>query len=228
MSSLEHRTTGPLEQIVAGLEHLTARPHRVVGDEVVGPGTTSVVIAAHPEVAETEQVAHLDVGYTLNRDRPDSTIWDCASGFGATRADAVGSAVDAWLRTTAPVVLELLTQAGTYADHYSSAECGLTGRHVIHGPILGWGAGDGPDQLQQWWLANPVLPILAPALEPEAWPTLGALRVFFGSQRGESTVEVRVDGTASPAAADLLLRRDWPRFEQPAYARAFVLAIPEV
>lgn|GEM_PF-6696803 len=219
--------TGPLERLAEGLERMTGRAHRVDGSEVVGPGTTSLVIASHPDAVETEQSAHLDIGFALNRARADSTIWDCASGFGTTRSEAVDSAVDAWLQTTAPVVLELLTQDGTYADHYSSAECGLAGRHAIHGAILGWGVGHGPDQLQRWWMANPVLPIMAPALEPTGWPVLGALRVFFGSQHGQSTAEVRLNGTPLAQAAQLLLQQDWPRFQQPAYVRSFILSIPE-
>lgn len=206
---------------------MTGRAHRVEGSEVVGPGTTSLVIASHPDVVETEQSAHLDIGFALNRARDDSTIWDCASGFGATRSEAVNTAVDAWLQTTAPVVLELLTQEGAFADHYSSAGCRLAGRHAIHGAILGWGVGDGPDQLQRWWMANPVLPLIAPALEHREWPVLGALRVFFGSLRGQSTAEVRLNGTPLVQAAELLLQQDWPRFQQPAYARAFILSIPE-
>jgi hypothetical protein len=126
------------------------------------------------------------------------------------------------------VVLELLTQQGSFANHYTSAECGLAGRHAIHGALLGWARGDGPDQLQQWWLANPLLPVLAPALDSIEWPVLGALRIFFGSQRGQSTAEVKLNGTPLVDAADLLLKRDWPRFQQPAYVRSFVLLIPEV
>jgi hypothetical protein len=72
-------------------------------------------------MAETDQSAHLDIGFSLNRDREDTTIWDCASGFGRTKSEALSSAVEAWLQTTAPVVLELLTRQGTYAEHYSSA-----------------------------------------------------------------------------------------------------------
>jgi hypothetical protein len=206
---------------------MTGRPHRVEGSQVIGPGTTSVVIAFHPDVVQTDRSAHLDIGFILNRARDDSAIWDCSSGFGTTRADAVNSAVDAWLKTTAGVVLELLTQEGTFADHYASSECGLAGRHAIHGALLGWGNGDGPGQLQQWWLANPLLPILAPALDPIEWPVLGGLRIFFGSQSGESTAEVKLNGRPLVHAADLLLKSNWPRFQQPAYVRRFILLIPE-
>lgn len=216
-----------LHGIAQGLEHITGRVHRVDGSQVIGPGTTSLVIAAHPDVAETQQSAHLDIGFVLNRDRDDTTIWDCSSGFGPTKTDAVSSAVHAWLQTTAPVVLELLTGQATYADHYSSAECGLTGRHAIHGGILGWGQGDAPDQLQRWWIAHPLLPVLAPAIQPDPWPVLAALRIFFGSQRGQSTAEVKLNGRPLTDAADLLIEQNWPRFQQPAYVRSFILLLPE-
>lgn len=217
-----------LPMIADGLHRLTGGDYRVVGEEVVGPGTTSLVIAAHPDVPESERSAHVDIGFVLNRERDDSTIWDCSSGFGSTKPEALKSAVDAWLQTTAPVVLELLTQTGTYADHYSSAQSGLAGRHGIHGAILGWGKGDAPGHLQQWWLANPLLPVLGPVMGTHEWPVLGGLRIFFGSQGGESIAEVKINGRLLPQAVEMLLDQDWPRFEEPAYVRSFILTIPEV
>lgn len=213
--------------IAEGLQGITGGEHHVGGPGVVGPGTSAVVLAEHPEVLETERTAHLDLGFVLNTARQDSTIWDCASGFGSTRDEAITSAAQAWLRTTAPVIVELMTGQGTFADHYSSLECGLAGRHVIHGPILGWGASDGPDALQSWWLAHPVLPTLTPVLRPDEWPDLAAIRVFFGSQGGQDTAEVKVNGTVVPHANALLLQQDWPRTPRPAYVRSFLLAIPE-
>lgn len=114
------------------------------------------------------------------------------------------------------------------ADHYTGAECGLSGRHALHGALLGWGRGDGPTQVQEWALDHPLLPLLAPALDRESWPTLGALRMFFGSQDGQSAAEVKLNGTPLEHAARLLLEQDWPRFKEPAFVRAFVLLIPEV
>jgi hypothetical protein len=135
-------TAAALERIAGGLEALTGQTYRADGSCVVGPGTTSLVITDHPEIEVTERTAHLDVGFVLTSARDDATVWDCSSGFGASKADAVASAVDAWLQTTAPVVLELMTGQGTFADHYPSAETGLPGRHAIHGALLGWGIGD--------------------------------------------------------------------------------------
>lgn len=216
-----------LRELAAGLQSLTGRPFVATEDHVEGPGTTRVVLASHPDIEVSEQSAHIDVGYVLNRDRDDATIWDCSSGFGATKPDAISSAVAAWLRTTALVVHELMVGTGEHADHYPSSETGLPGRHAIHGAILGWGRGDGPDALQQWWLAHPLLPVLAPELRQEPWPTFAALRVFFGSQRRESTAEVTLNARRLEGASRLLLAQDWPRFEEPAYARTFVLLIPE-
>ena len=135
--------------------------------------------------------------------------------------------MDAWLSSTARVALELLLHDGSFADHYSSIESGLTGRHTIHGPLLGWGIGEGPDLLQQWWLEHPLLPLLAPALARSDWPVLAGLRIFFGSQGGQSIAEVKVNQAAIPAAADLLLQQPWPRFEKAAYVRSYLALIPE-
>ncbi len=217
-----------LRGLALGLQDLTGRRFVIADDHIEGPGSTRVVVASHPEVPVSEQAAHIDVGFMLNRDREDSTIWDCASGFGADKREAIDSAVSAWLRTTAPVVQELLGGSGEHADHYTSAETGLAGRHAIHGAILGWGRGDGPNALQRWWLEHPLLPLLAPVLPLDSGGALGALRVFFGSQRLESTAEVTLNGRTLSAASGLLLEQGWPRFEQPAYVRAFVLVIPEV
>ena len=216
-----------LEELAAGMRQLTGRPFSVVDDHLEGPGTTRVVVQAHPEVEVTEQSAHVDIGYVLNRERTDTTIWDCASGFGATKPEAIASAVGAWLRTTALVVQELMVGTGEHADHYASTETGLAGRHAIHGAILGWGRGEGPDVLQRWWLDNPLLPALAPAINPTSWLPFSGLRIFFGSHHGESTTEVKLNGQPLSEARELLARLPWPRFEEPAYARTFVLLIPE-
>jgi hypothetical protein len=38
---------------------------------------------------------------------------------------------------------------------------------------------------------------------------------------------VKLNGTVLPEATEVLLQQDWPRFEQAAYVRSFVLLIPE-
>lgn len=216
-----------LDELAAGMQRLTGRSFSVEDGHVDGPGTTRLVVRPHPEVEVSAQSAHVDIGYVLNRERDDATIWDCASGFGATKPDAIASAVGAWLRTTAPVVQELMVGTSEYADHYAASETGIVGRHALHGAILGWGRGDGPGVLQRWWLDNPLLPLLAPVLNPTSWPTVGALRIFFGSHQGQSTTEVKLNGHPLDDAGRLVAELRWPRFEDPAYVRSFVLLIPE-
>ncbi|HEU0130751.1 MAG TPA: DUF6348 family protein [Mycobacteriales bacterium] len=216
-----------LRRLAHGLQGRTGRLFSVTDDCVDGPGTTRVVIAPHGDMPASDQAAHIDVGFMLNRDRADTTIWDCATGFGRSKAEAIDSAVNAWLSTTGSVVLEFLEGTGEHADHYTSAETGLAGCHAIHGPILGWGVGDGPKALQQWWLDHPLLPLLAQVLPLGGSDFIRALRVFFGSQGFESIAEVTLDRQPSAAASDLLLAQDWPRFDEPAYVRTFVLVIPE-
>lgn len=221
----ERRLT--LDELAAGMQHLTGQSFSIEAGHVEGPGTTRIIVRPHPEVEVSAQVAHVDIGYVLNRERDDTTIWDCASGFGATKPDAIASAVGAWLKTTAPVVQELMVGTSEYADHYAAGETGIVGRHAIHGAILGWGQGDGHHALQRWWLDNPLLPLLAPVINPTSWPPFSALRIFFGSQQGQSTTEVKLNGDPLDDAGRLVAELPWPRFQDPAYVRSFVLLIPE-
>lgn len=216
-----------LDLLADRLRTLSGWDFTIQGDFVKGPGTIGVTVAAHSEVEVTEQTVHIDVGFVLNPQRADATVWDCASGFGETKALALESAVDAWAQTTGPVLLELLTQEGRFADHYASEDAGgVPGRHALHGAILGWGRGDGLERLQQWWLAHPLLPRLAPYLPIDPDVPFHGVRIFFGSSDQSPTAEVRVNGVEAPRAAAELLSLDWPRFADPAYVRAFVLLLP--
>ena len=207
------------------LNHLSGR--WTVDDELIcGPGTVAV------RVAELHGTAprHLDVGFVLDRQRADApVIWDCAVGFGDTEEAILRRAVQTWATCTAPVVLELLTQKGRYADHYHGDDPeGFAGWHAIHGPWLGWGTGEGPDVLQRWAFDHSLLPVLRPAIAPELdRRELNGLKLVFGGSPSDRIAEVRINGTARPGPSAALLGLEWPRLDGHAYVRGFVLLVHE-
>lgn len=224
-------TTAPRPLLLAMLAEQLTGLHgtwTVDGDHVRGPGTLRLEVADHPGVRAPAGTCHIDVGVRLRPDRADAPVlWDCATGFGATPAEAQASAVQVWTEMTGRVVLELLTQRGQFADHVDArSRDGLAGRHTIQGAVRFWGMGPGAETLQRWWLANPLLPVLLPALAPWLSPLLSSVRIFFGSQAGHDTAEVLVDRRPVPAAQDALLALDWPRTTEAAYARTFLVTMP--
>src|SRR5262245_17949761 len=85
----------------------------------------------------------------------------CATGSARTSLRASTNC------TTLPVVLELLTSRGEYADHaHGDATLGLPSWHSIHGPILGYGREDA-SPLQRWCVDHSVIPLLENLLSAE-------------------------------------------------------------
>jgi hypothetical protein len=192
------------------------------GELVVGPGTVAVRAA----ITHDSEPGHVDLGFVLNRDRPDApVIWDCVAGGPAQDDVAAQRACSIWAQTTAPVIMELLTQKSQYADHaHGDDGLGLAGWHSIHGAILGYGTNDAT-ALQRWCLDNAVVPalrdVLAPALSP-AW--LHGAKFLLGAFDEDSIAEVRIDGIRHEACSDTLLKLPWPK-EGKRVARFFVLFV---
>src|SRR5215467_6484389 len=80
----------------------------VRGDgRVEGPGTTAVIVRHR----DGEKDGPLELGFQVNRDDPDAPVlWDYAVGVGRTDEERVRASIHVWAQTTAPVVLELITQ----------------------------------------------------------------------------------------------------------------------
>jgi hypothetical protein len=201
---------------------------RAVGSVVEGPGTTAVLVAAKHSLSPN----HLDIGFVLDRTQREShVIWDCSTGLLTDPDDALVQAIDVWAQVTAPVLLELMTQKGEFADHYRGDDPhGFAGWHAIGGALIGWGRGSGPGDLQRWALAHPLLPPLrhtVAALLSSSSPV--GLRVFFGaSAKTGDTAEVQVDGVPASVPSAVLASLPWPRHEL-AYLRTFALLIhPEI
>jgi hypothetical protein len=136
----------------------------------------------------------VDVQFVLDEAAPgDGNFWDCVAGYGETTAARAAAAGRLWAQTTGSAVLELkYSGTGQFADHYRGNDPGgLYGWHTIHGGIVGFGLGDSPDRLQEWWLSNPVLPALSRPLEGSLRDREcpAGLKIMFG---GESIAEVRV------------------------------------
>lgn len=192
------------------------------GELVIGPGT----VAVRATVTHDFGPGHVDIGFILNRERADApVIWDCVAG-GRTQDEAAARlACSIWAQTTAPVIMELLTQKSQHADHaHGDDGLGLAGWHSIHGPILGYGSDDAT-ALQRWCLDHPVVPglrtFLTPALSPAS---LHGVKFLLGAFGEESIAEVRIDGVRHDACSAALLELPWPR-ERKCVARFFVLFI---
>lgn len=192
------------------------------GELIIGPGTVAVRAA----VTHDSEPGHVDIGFILNRERHDApVIWDCVAGGRAEDETAARLACSIWAQTTAPVILELLTQESRHADHaHGDDGLGLAGWHSIHGPILGYGR-DEATTLQRWCLDHPVVPALRDVLAPALSPVLlhGA-KFLLGAFDEESIAEVRIDGVRHDACSAALLELPWPK-EGKRVARFFVLFI---
>jgi hypothetical protein len=194
---------------------------QVEADIIAGPGSLEVRIEDRHECGES----HLDIGFVLDRDRADiPVLWDCVSGWGSTGSAALSRAVETWASTTLPVLLEVLTRDGLFADHFHGNDPGgCHGWHVIHGPWIAIGTKEAPNTLQEWAVANPLLPVVGPvAARSFSRPDLNAVKLIFGSGEGEIS-EVRINGEYDQAGSEYLMSLAWPRSRDVAFARCFFL-----
>ncbi len=197
----------------------------VEGETVLGPGTLAVRIEDQHRTGPN----HLDIGFILNReDASVPILWDCVAGLGNTSSEVVSHAIETWSRSTLPVLLELRSQDGTFADHFLHNDPqGCPGWHVIHGPVLAFGRGAAPDALQAWTLKNPLLPVIGPlAATAFGRPLLNGVKVLFGYGT-EDIAEVRVNGVCYEPASDRLRSLGWPRSQDAAFARCYFLFVHE-
>jgi hypothetical protein len=196
----------------------------VTADGITGPERARVRLL---QMHEAQSPGHVDVQFVLDdRAKPAIELWDCVVGFGDTDEARAQCAAKIWGQTTAGVWLELkYSGQGKFADHYHGADPGgFTGWHAIAGAIIGYGSGHSPGVLQDWWLAHPVLPALAAALNgslvDEKCPY--GIKIFFG---GVDVAEVRVNGEPHEAASAALAALPWPRLDPPAFVRSYVVVL---
>jgi hypothetical protein len=210
-------------QLVAERLSSTFKTWVVDGECVRGPGMLEVLVEDHHRCGET----HLDIGFVVNRERVDvPVLWDCVAGIGTTQAEGLSRAVETWSISTLPVYLEFLARDGSFAEHLHAGEPqGCAGWHVIHGPWIAYGNGTAPDNLQTWALDNPVLPVLG-GVVPKAFnrPTLNCVKLLFGFGT-EDIAEVRINGEYDEASSQLLRELTWPRAQEAAFARCYLLFV---
>ena len=95
---------------------------------------------------------------------------------------------------------------------------GLAGWHVIHGPVLGFGTGDGPDTMQRWVIDHPLLPQLNGELVAAFdRPALNGVKLLLGGD----VAEIRVNGQADARGSAALRSLPWPRSIHPHLHDAF-------
>jgi hypothetical protein len=162
----------------------------------------------------------------LDLEHADSPVaWDCTVGA------SVDLAVASWARTTAPTVIELVTQTGEFAVHFGPDDPGgLAGWHAIHGEIVGFGDDEYLDELIPWWVDHPVLPrIRDPLLAELDRPFCNGVKWVVGSFVDHDIAEVRVNGRIAHRATNALAALDRPRCRdreaRGGYVKSYVLPI---
>jgi hypothetical protein len=195
----------------------------VEGENVIGPGTLGVRVEDRHKMGPR----HFDIGFVLNRERSDvPVLWDCVGGLGEANQQIANRAVETWITCNFPVMLEFFKRDGSFAEHFLHNDPqGCPGWHVIHGPVLGFGAGKAPHELQAWVIKNPLLPILGPLVVGAfERPQLNGVKVFLGFG-AEEIAEVRVNEVCHQPASDRLKSLDWPRAAEAAFARFYCLFV---
>jgi hypothetical protein len=213
-----------VREIAAHLTELSGT-WTVDGEVVLGEGSTVIVVTdLHGDAQEPN---HVDVGVALNPGMAAApVIWDCAAGHGTTPREVAETAARMWVETTGSTVLELLVQDGRFASHIVADDPdGLPGFHVLHGPVLPFGADREP--LLRWVLDHPLLPALSETLPPHLDSSVNGVKLLFGGTRDDETVEVRVNGALCDDATDALRALGWPRVERPTFVKTFLLAFAE-
>lgn len=218
------------DALTDGLQRLSGRTWTRADDgSVRSDGSLVVFVAADLHGDENPHPGHVDIGIALNPENLEAPVlWDCAVGIGRTPAEVAEYAAFVWLETTAPTVLELVEQRGRLAAHLDSGDPdGLPGKHVLHGPVLAFGAGDSTP-LRDWAVDNIVLPALRETLLLRLTGSLHGVKLLFGGPAGDEVAEVRVDHEYDEASSHALANLPWPRLEKPAFARTYLLVMPSV
>nr|WP_237536209.1 DUF6348 family protein [Streptomyces sp. SID3343] len=192
-------------------------------DGLVGPGSTGVRLVAHGE----GRYGHIDIGFVLNRDKANAPVLlDCVVVPPGDPVEAVGVAARIWAGSTLPPILELFARRGEYGAHVGLHDFGgLPGRHVIYGPVFGWGIGVGSTELMEWIAARPLLAEIGDLVAPAVQGPLDLVKVVVGGPAGAEVVEVRVGERAVPEAEHRLLSRGWPRPAGAFFSRSVMLVL---
>ena len=150
-------------------------------------------------------------------------------GVGGDAARAALAAVHIWRETSGVCFLELLTNQGRYASHFSGAyEGGIAGWHTVASGIIAYGSHDESNhRLQLAMLDNMVMERLSASIGPllDRDRPNGIKFLLSVGTEGSLTAEVRVNDNADPGASQQLAEMPWPRLERVAIARCFAVAL---
>jgi uncharacterized protein DUF6348 len=192
-------------------------------DGLVGPGSTAVRLRVHGE----GPYGHVDIGFVLNRDKADAPVlWDRVVLPPGDPLQSSTVAARIWAGSTLPPILELFGRRGEHGAHVAPHDFGgLPGRHVIYGPVFGWGIGAGSTELIEWVAARPLLAEIGDLVAPVVRGPLDLVKVVVGGSAGDEVVEVRAGDRVVPEAERRLLSRGWPRPSGPFFSRSVMLVL---
>ncbi|WP_406280890.1 DUF6348 family protein [Embleya sp. NBC_00896] len=195
---------------------------RVGPDGLIGPGSTGVRLSGHGE----GEYGHLDIGFVLNRNNADAPVlWDCVAVPPGEPLAASIFAARVWIGSTLPPILELFDRRGEFGVHVGpDTPGGLPERHVVYGPVFGWG-GEGSTELLEWVADRPLLVGLGDLVVPLLRGPIDLVKVIVGGTAGDEVVEVRVGRRDVAEAERRLLDRNWPRPASPFFSRSVMLVL---
>jgi Family of unknown function (DUF6348) len=175
-------------------------------------------------------IAHADIRFSLNPDRPETHIDDCATGWAETQEEAIESAAQAWTKITAPPVFSLLQHSPDHgADWFPLGNAaGLPGWHVFAGPYGFRGDPEGGRLLEDHLQRHPLLPLLSePIVRGFRRPYLNYVKLYRGYSGSEWLSDGLINGVRDQALTDKLLGLRWPEIRQFASATLFAIAYSE-
>lgn len=198
------------------------------GTRVQGPGTMAVDVTSQTDHVGQAGMAHLDLTFLLNVDRPDSAIIDCIAGVGTGADAAVEQAIGSWITTTASAIFEVIEHQGTHASHFPPASpMGMSNWHCVGGMVSVYGHGEEGSVLAEWFSDTvPWVAIEDAIITGIDRPMLNGIKLYVGGSGQSSFAEVRINGVVNETASAALLALPWPRSERLAFARTYLIALP--
>jgi hypothetical protein len=195
-----------------------------------GQGTPEIIVQ-RVELSQARPpvwIAHADIPFSLNPERPETQIDDCATGWAETREKAVESAAHAWVQITAPPVFSLLQSSPAYgADWFPVGDAtGLPGWNVFAGPYGFRGDPEEWRRLETHLRRHPLLPVLSgPILGGFLRPYLNYVKLYRGYSGSEWFSDGFINGVRDQALTNKLLGLRWPEIRQFASATLFAIAM---
>ena len=161
-------------------------------------------------------LAHVDIQFALNPSKPEAIIKDCATGWAATKQEAIDQAVDAWMTITAPPIFSLLKcKAVMDAEWFPSGDpLGISGWDVFSSPYGFRGDQDEQQRLREFLDDKSLMHELTAEINAAATrQNLNYVRIYRGFDGAKYHVECVVNGVRDGAASKKLEELEWPQPE---------------